>query len=129
MGIRGKLVGLALALALLLAVTGCGGGNRPTPQDDESASQAAAYDFAYQCLEAWLNTEAPLSTIDSGFEPTSDWRDPIPRPVLFEDEDGYYRIDRTASGFDRWVGDFRVPWWSIRSLALDGKDCPYHLPG
>jgi len=118
-----RLVATFLGLTVLIILAGCTG-DKPDPAASQSALAAARIQAASDCLDTWLNTQAPQSTIDAGLTPRSDGQRPF-QSVIIRQPDGRYHADTTAAPFDAWTVDNNVPWERITSSILHGTGCPY----
>jgi len=74
-----RLLAVIASTIVGLTLAGCGGTSVTNPEtgSPSSSAEAALDDLASQCLDVWLNTEAPQSAIDAGLTPvTEGQRDP-----------------------------------------------------
>ena len=110
--------------AVASCLSGCGllPGNVPSspPAFDEEAQEQVAAD----CLDLWLNTEAPRSAIDNGMA-SVDTHGLSMVIVVTQNEDGRYHAETTSPDFTDWAMSNNVPWATITSSIDDGVGCPY----
>ncbi|MCL2490910.1 MAG: hypothetical protein FWF36_09385 [Propionibacteriaceae bacterium] len=117
-----------VAAAVAVVMCGCGSGAAQRAAEAEASASASASAARQQaadaCLDVWLNTLAPKSTIDAGLQPVDDGQTTYP-PVVTQNANGYYHGDHTVYGFDVWVEANEVPWPDIEASIYYGNGCPY----
>ena len=123
MGMRKRFVLAALIVVVCLA--GCGpvsGGSSATSAPTISDADQMVAD----CLDLWLNTEAPQSVIDAGMAEVANNGLPVTQIVVTQNADGSYHADQTSPDFFDWVlSNDGVPWAGIRIAIFNGTGCPY----
>jgi len=77
------------------------------------------------CLDTWINSYAPQTTIDAGLAIVRSDGTPIAIPVVALGTDGRYHVDISSDYFDEWVTANHVPQEHITASTLYGKACPY----
>jgi len=118
-------VGVALVVvAVAVVMCGCGSGAAQGEAEASASASAARQQAADGCLDVWLNTLAPQSTIDAGLKPVDGGQTTYP-PVITQNANGYYHGDHTVYGFDGWVEENEVPWPDIEASIYFGNGCPY----
>jgi len=119
MRLRFVVVGILLAMCL----SGCdlSPGNVSTPGLDQVTRDQMASD----CLDLWINTDAPQTTIDAGLVVTSPDGKPIAEPAVILGSDGRYHVNLTSDDFTEWVTADNVPQEHITASTLYGQACPY----
>ena len=81
------------------------------------------------CLDVWLNTQAPQAAIDAGLAPAHDVTgQSAPSPVI-TDNSGMYHANPDSPVFIDWCAMNNVPLDDISGDILDGVGCPYTGPG
>ena len=118
-----------LGLVLFFGLLGCT--NTPAGSDSEESASSRLVQMNQEladCLDAWLNTQAPQDAIDAGLAPAHDVTgESVPSPVTV-DTNGVYRVNMTSPTFDDWCAVNNVPWSDIRGDILNGVSCPYVGP-
>jgi len=104
-------------VVLLAILAGCSR-SPPGVSSAESESQRAAQmdQEVEDCLNAWLNTEAPQRILDDGIA----WG-----AVTVDSESGRYAVHSEGEPFIRWTNSDSVPWSVIRTSIFQGQGCPY----
>ena len=111
----------SIVVAVALGLSGC---SDQTESEDESSQAAQMNQEAEDCLNLWLNTQAPQWVIDDGMEPTHDRAGGSAPSPVFQDNNGVYHINRSSPGFKTW-SEHGVPWGDIKGAILDGQGCPF----
>jgi len=81
------------------------------------------------CLQVWVNRDAPQAAIEAGLATTGPDGTPV-QPVLTSNLSGQYTVDIHSDNLQAWVTnhDGYVPWDNIYTQALAGQGAPFDLP-
>jgi len=123
------LASLVLVTTVVLGLSSCSHTPPgPAPEVSESSKAAQMNQEVADCLDAWLNTQAPQDAIDAGLAPAHDVTgESVPSPVTV-DANGVYRVNMTSPVFNDWCAVNNVPWSDVRGYVLNGVSCPYTEP-
>ena len=111
----------------ILVILGClsackvGPGTTITPTPTPSLDYDTRQQMAINCLDLWLNTEAPPDIIDAGLVKSGGVS------AITRDADGLYHANSGTISFAEWVDypTHYVPLDTIADAILAGWGCPY----
>jgi len=116
---------MTTAVLLVVCLSGCGpvSGGSPTsvPSLDEDAQEKMATD----CLDLWLNTEAPQTLIDLGMGTITDLSQPPYINLPVTQDNGVYHSHSGTPEFEDWVATLGPTWVNIQAAIVYGVGCPY----
>jgi len=95
---RTRLVAEGILSMLVICCCGCTvqtNAPTPTPTVDGEVMQIAAQD----CLDLWVNSEAPQSVIDAGMAPADPNGNVFVHPILTQDAEGVYHTHPGSAEF------------------------------
>ena len=112
---------------LLVCLTGCGpvSNSVPTPTPTPSVDHDTRQQMAGECLDLWLDTEAPQTLIDVGINTTKPNGDTFSEPAITQDEDGLYHAHPSTLAFAYWANHNSTPYPEIIGAIVAGWGCPY----
>ena len=112
---------LVVFLAVCLSACEPVSGGVPTPTPTPSLDYDTRQQMAVDCLDVWLNTEAPQDIIDAGLVKSGSVS------AITQDADGLYHANSGTISFAEWVDypTHYVPLDTIADAILAGWGCPY----
>jgi len=120
---RTRLRFIAAGVLLVVCLSGCVPApdgmltSTPTPSINLETRQRMATD----CMDFWLNTEAPQDIIEDGMSVTDD----SGATAVIQDSSGMYHIQFGTGAFAAWAGTGDNPWSVIFVAISNGLGCPY----
>ena len=118
---RFVIVGMLAVFCLSGCVSSPGSAPTPTPSLDHDTRQQ----MATECLDLWLNTEAPQTLIDAGMATTWPDGDAFDEPAITQDDNGLYHSHPGTVGFANWANHNATAWDPITDAIFAGWGCPY----
>ena len=116
-----RILCIVTGMVAVVLLAGCSDYGAAAEASRAAASESARDELASDCLDAWLDTQAPQYVIAPGM--SADYG------VIYQDSEGHYHANPKSGGFDAWCGDFGVPWSAITVSISNGLGCPYSGPG
>ena len=115
----------ALVVSLAVCLSTCGPMSDGVPTPTTTLGPDEQQQMATDCLDLWLNTEAPQSVLDAGVAPIDQAGNTFDHPALTLDKDGLYHSHPGSASFQNWVGYNHTAWSEITDAMSGGWGCPY----
>ena len=127
MGCSGRCPLMIATTVVGLMLAGCGHGGGYSGSSESTSGQVMMKE-AVACLEVYINTLAPQTTIENGLKDADDTGRAV-TPVLTRDQSGHYTVNQASPLFGPWVEQNQTGWPSIQEAILRGRGCPYTYNG
>ena len=117
----------AAGVLLAVCLSGCGllsgdtSSAGPTSAATASLNLETRQRMTTDCMDLWLNTEAPQDVIDEGMGVT----DGSGATAVIQDSSGMYHVQFGTGALAAWAGMGDNPWSDIFIAISNGVGCPY----